>query len=596
VERETRRWYGCAPYLFVAAALGLGLPTSVVAQTITEYTIPTATGDPKGIAPGPDGALWFVEYFGQKIGRVTTIDGSVTEFAIPTAVSYPTGITAGPDGALWFTETFGNKIGRITTGGVITEFPLPSQLPAPGAITLGPDGNLWFTELNTSSIGRITPGGVVTEFPVMSFGTPTAITAGPDANLWFALGAAIGRITTAGTITLFPLAHTNITVEGITAGPDGALWFTESGQNFVNGGANSIGRITTAGAIAEFPIPTANDIPGAITTGPDGALWFTCAGNADIFPLGNSIDQIGRITTGGAVTEFPTPTPGSLVQGITSGPDGNLWFTEGAGQIGRIVPTSLPPSSLVAATLPQSRSISVGGTATAFATIINSGSAAAQTCGITPVTSRPVVFHYQTTDPSTNQVTGTSDTPVTIASGASQSFVVGLTASAAFAGTEMVFAFGCAGSLPAPVYPAVNTLLLTASTTPEPDVVALAATPSGDGILTLNGSSGANAFAVASVNLGATGVVTVAPSINSSAALILTVCQTTAQGQCMAAPTSTLNTTIAANATPTFSVFVFGEGLAVPFVPQANRVLLIFSTAAAPNVTLGETSVAVRTQ
>ena len=46
------------------------------------------------------------------------------------------------------------------------------------------------------------------------------------------------------------------------------MWFTES--DFTK-----IGRITTAGVISEFPsVPTASG-PLGITTGPDGALWFT---------------------------------------------------------------------------------------------------------------------------------------------------------------------------------------------------------------------------------------------------------------------------------------------------------------------------------
>jgi streptogramin lyase len=49
---------------------------------------------------------------------------------VPTAGSSPTSITVGPDGALWFTEQTGNKIGRITTAGVITEYPIPTPLAA----------------------------------------------------------------------------------------------------------------------------------------------------------------------------------------------------------------------------------------------------------------------------------------------------------------------------------------------------------------------------------------------------------------------------------------------------------------------------------
>ena len=36
----------------------------------------------------------------------------------PHGNSGPAGITAGPDGALWFAEVVGNKIGRITTDGI----------------------------------------------------------------------------------------------------------------------------------------------------------------------------------------------------------------------------------------------------------------------------------------------------------------------------------------------------------------------------------------------------------------------------------------------------------------------------------------------
>ena len=41
----------------------------------------------------------------------------------------------------------------------------------------------------------------------------------------------------------------------------------------------------------------------------------------------------------GAVTEFPLPTASAEPEGIASGPDGNLWFTEWVGNnIGRMAP------------------------------------------------------------------------------------------------------------------------------------------------------------------------------------------------------------------------------------------------------------------
>lgn len=92
-----------------------------------------------------------------------------------------------------------------------------------------------------------------------------------------------------------------------------------------------IGRITTAGVITEFPTPTVNSVPTGITAGMDGNLWFTAVG-------GNSI---GQITPAGAISEFPLPTAHSLAccnaQGITTAPDGSMWFTEfSSNQIGKV--------------------------------------------------------------------------------------------------------------------------------------------------------------------------------------------------------------------------------------------------------------------
>ena len=52
--------------------------------------------------------------------------------------------------------------------------------------------------------------------------------------------------------------------------------------------------------------------------------------------LGNAI---GRVTPSGSFSERAIPTEGSLPARLTTGPDGNVWFTEFAtDQIGRVVP------------------------------------------------------------------------------------------------------------------------------------------------------------------------------------------------------------------------------------------------------------------
>jgi len=124
--------------------------------------------------------------------------------------------------------------------------------------------------------------------------------------------------------TEYPVPPANNYFGCIAQGPDGALWFTETAEF-----SNNIGRVTTAGAITEYLVPTFNSLlPSCITAGPDGALWFT-EGNGN---------NIGRITTAGAITEYPIPTANARPMGITAGPDGALWFTEST-KIGRITTT-----------------------------------------------------------------------------------------------------------------------------------------------------------------------------------------------------------------------------------------------------------------
>jgi hypothetical protein len=71
------------------------------------------------------------------------------------------------------------------------------------------------------------------------------------------------------------------------------------------------------------------------------------------------------------------------------------------------------------------------------------------------------------------------------------------------------------------------------------------------------------------------------------------VCQTNpANGQCLAPPASSIGVSLAAGATPTFSVFATASS-AVPFAPGGSRIFLRFSDAAGqPH---GATSVAVTT-
>ena len=96
-------------------------------------------------------------------------------------------------------------------------------------------------------------------------------------------------------------------------------------------------------------------------------------------------------------------------------------------EIFRVTPCLGPQApSVVSAVLPSSRSVQVGAPATAFATIINTGFAAATSCGIAPLTGIPATFSFRTTNQQ-NVPNGPVDTPIDIPAGASKSYVVSVT-------------------------------------------------------------------------------------------------------------------------------------------------------------------------
>jgi virginiamycin B lyase len=110
---------------FTESLVGRQIGRITTAGVISEYPLPDQETDvPGSIVSGPDGALWFtlgVDPYNpaistvNKIGRLTP-DGQFSVYPIPTLDSDPSAgdIALGPDGALWFTEYRGNKIGRIT--------------------------------------------------------------------------------------------------------------------------------------------------------------------------------------------------------------------------------------------------------------------------------------------------------------------------------------------------------------------------------------------------------------------------------------------------------------------------------------------------
>ena len=97
------------------------------------------------------------------------------------------------------------------------------------------------------------------------------------------------------------------------------------------------------------------------------------------------------------------------------------------------------------------------------------------------------------------------------------------------------------------------------------------------------------------MNVGASAAITASADTGAATLPVtVTLCQTNpATGACISPTGPNVTTTINANQTPTFAIFVAGNGT-VPFSPADKRIFVRFKDSG--GVTRGSTSVAVRTQ
>ncbi len=623
------------------------------AGTITTVSLAGSNlAGPESITTGPDGNLWFTAAGAQGqilegVGKITTA-GAITAFPVGNTSTLGE-IIAGPDGNLWMTDLGASgrsplpSIDRITTAGVITKFGegLSPTSSEPIGIAVGPDGNIWFTDDGPRAIGRITPAGVITEFaaPVPANQLPLDIAFAPSGALFFTSETA--GTTPTGSVDAFTLPLDNLAVTlagpgsgevtstpvgtpiGIACGEGNAACAANfhdattvtltataaAGNTFVGWsgpGATAGGCSTTAPCAVPLSGNQDSTITAIFETVPAAAvLTVSVVNNGTITSTPSGISCGSTCTAsfgfGEVVTLTATPAAGNVFAGWNGGGCTGVQAcvltlaTATTTVSASFVPQNASDVVLAAAVLPGSRSVQVGSTATVFGTMINASTdVTGVICSVQPTTNVPASFTFQATD-AQNQPIAPLNAAVPIAPGAPQSFILALTPTAAFDPTQIAFSFSCANdTAPAGSLPGINTLLLSGSTVPVPDVIALAATATDDGIVDIPGTSGVGAFAVASINIGASTDIGVSANLGSAnLPVTLTICQTDARGQCLRGPDSSVSLPVNTNDTPTFSIFAQANG-AVPFQPATNRIFVQFTDS--NGVNRGQTSVAVRTQ
>jgi virginiamycin B lyase len=157
-----------------------------VADTFTEFPIPTPSSTPFDVAVAADGTVWFTEFGGNKIGRLDPATGTITETGpLDSSANGPRGIAIGVDGKVWFTKRFDDLVGFLDpTTNAVTTFPTAAGAGAEG-IAAAPDGSAWFAQSVAGNVARITTAGALTEGKSVKGSEPFGVTVAPDGNPWY---------------------------------------------------------------------------------------------------------------------------------------------------------------------------------------------------------------------------------------------------------------------------------------------------------------------------------------------------------------------------------------------------------------------------
>jgi virginiamycin B lyase len=273
-----------------------------------------------------DGKVWTGDATGNQLIGLDPTDDRVTAIHLPTASGFPYTLTPGPNDTLWFTELFTGKLGEVTQGGAVHEYSLPGGVDAePAQIVFVNSTTGYYDDVGASE----SQGGGVYSFnpndfaPVLLGGkhltSPSSITLASGA-LWVALhgssSVAAYNLTTK-TWAYFPTSYVTWDGNAVTTLPyfvqaDGSeVWLNEHY-------GNRIAMIDPAnGSLSEYAESTVPNLNGS-TIG--NTLTFAVGGGRAWFVewTGNIIGYVDTSYEPGFSTSILGNTTVSLPAGSST--------------------------------------------------------------------------------------------------------------------------------------------------------------------------------------------------------------------------------------------------------------------------------------
>ena len=332
---------------------------------------------PTALAVSPDGSTVYVA--NEQTNNVSVIDAptnTVTATILIGAPAQPHGMAVTPDGTrVYVANWYSNNVSVITTATKMVTDTISVGTAGGGVGPVGvavtPDGstvyvanygfnNVWVISTATNTVVSV-PGACA---PAICVGAgPMGVAVTPNGSTvyvanWFSNNVSvIDRATNTATATISVGNNPN----GVAVTPDGRKVYVG------NSDSNNVSVIDTATNIVTYtislgPSPVNEYGPSAVAVAPDGSTVYVASlgdGVSVIATASNMVAATVSVGSGpntigiqpvvppacrsGVVHEFSLQTKYSYPSGITAGPDGNIWFTEGGtgaggSKLGRITP------------------------------------------------------------------------------------------------------------------------------------------------------------------------------------------------------------------------------------------------------------------
>ncbi len=304
--------------------------TRTVQVTFDDWTVPTPNSFPHDPAFGPGNTLWYTGQASNKLGRVDMTSGQFREYDLPQGHG-PHGVVADRDGNIWYTANAAAAIGKLDPKtGHVTEFKMPDPVARdPHTPIFAQDGTLWFTVQGGSFVGKLDPKtGEVTLKPAGPRMLPYGIKVNSKGIPFFDLFGTnkIGSIDPKTMqITEYPLPNPQARPRRIAIDADDIVWYTDYRRGY-------LGRLDSqTKQVKEYASPGGTGSqPYGITTTPDGAVWYSESG---IEP--NTLVRFDSRTE--TFQKWNIPSGGGVVRHMVTAPSGELLLAySGVNKIGRV--------------------------------------------------------------------------------------------------------------------------------------------------------------------------------------------------------------------------------------------------------------------